>query len=131
MFCIGDSVLPYGQYQIRETKAPAGYQINTEWFYDFTVLEDGVVLDAGVCTDSPVQGGISVQKKDASMGTDFPYGDASFEGIVFEIINASKYPVSVNGSLFMPGDVVMSITTDENGIATTGRDCYKKTYNNL
>lgn len=119
----GDSVLPYGQYRIRETKAPAGYQINREWFYDFTVLEDGVVLDAGVCTDSPVRGGISVQKKDAIMGTDFPYGDASFEGIVFQIINASGYSVNVNGSLFLPGDVVMSITTDENGIATTGKDC--------
>ena len=118
-----DSVLPYGQYRIRETKAPAGYQINREWFYDFTVLEDGVVLDAGVCTDSPVRGGISVQKKDAIMGTDFPYGDASFEGIVFQIINASGYSVNVNGSLFLPGDVVMSITTDENGIATTGKDC--------
>ena len=41
----GDHILPYGYYQIRETMAPRGYQVNTEWVQDFNISEDGVILD--------------------------------------------------------------------------------------
>lgn len=115
-----DRVLPYGSYVIKETKAPTGYQLNSDWSYSFTVSEDGVLLSAGTCEDSIIRGGISVHKTDAGLGTETPYGDASFEGFVFEITNSSAQSVIVNGTTYAPGEAVMRITTNASGLASTG-----------
>ena len=51
-----------------------------------------------------------------------PQGNSSFAGISFEIINRSANPVVVGSTTYAVGDVVMTITTDENGHASTGSD---------
>ena len=119
----GDHILPYGYYQIRETTAPRGYQINTDWVQDFSISEDGVILDMGICPDKAVQGGLAVQKVDAVLGTSTPYGDASFAGCVFEISNASDRTIIVNGASYRPGEAVLRITTDSTGLARTPESC--------
>ena len=43
-------------------------------------------------------------------------------GISFEIVNNSQNPVVVNGSTAAPGQVAMTITTNSNGVATTGEN---------
>ena len=55
------------------------------------------------------------------MGTT-PQGDSSFAGIDFEVVNRSANPVVVGGQTYAVGDVVMTITTDENGHASTGSE---------
>ena len=55
------------------------------------------------------------------MGTT-PQGNSSFAGISFEIINRSANPVVVGGQTYAVGDVVMTLTTDELGHASTGND---------
>ena len=112
-------VLPYGSYRIKESAAPTGYQLNSDWFYDFAISSDGQVVDAGNCADPVIRGGLSINKTDADLGTDTPYGDASFEGFVFSIANASDKAVIVNGTTYQPGAEIMQITTNSSGKAST------------
>ena len=114
-------VLPYGSYRIKESAAPTGYQLNSSWSYDFTISSDGQVVDAGTCADTIIRGGLSVQKTDANLGTNKPYGDASFEGVVFSIANASNHNVIVNGATYKPGEEIMQITTNASGKAATAK----------
>ena len=51
-----------------------------------------------------------------------PQGNSSFANIDFEIVNRSANPVVVNGQTYAVGDVVMTITTDETGHASTGSE---------
>ena len=67
-----------------------------------------------------MRGGISAQKTDSNLGTVTPYGDASFENIVFNVINDSAASVIVESVSYVPGEVVTQITTDSSGFATTG-----------
>ena len=55
------------------------------------------------------------------MGTT-PQGNSSFAGISFEVVNRSTNPVVVGSQTYAVGDVVMTITTDESGRASTGND---------
>ena len=76
-----------------------------------------------------VRGGIDLEKQDSEMGST-PQGNSSFAGIEFEIVNRSANPVVVGGQTYAVGDVVMTITTDESGHASTGSDdlTYRPTY---
>ena len=62
-----------------------------------------------------------MEKQDSVTGST-PQGDADFEGITFEVINNSKNPVIVNGEKYDPGEVVLTLTTDESGRAATADD---------
>ena len=118
-----EQIIPCGSYSLIEIQASPGYELNSEWSSGvFAVTTDGQVIDAGICPETVVRGGLSVQKTDANLGTTTPYGDASFENVVFNVINASANSVVVNGSSYPAGAVVMQITTDASGLATTGNN---------
>ena len=117
--------LPLGTVTVKELTAPEGYRLDTQ-VHTYTV--DGSQLTGDVyeleVTDlaEEVQRGVlTIQKKDSQTGTT-PQGDASLAGISFEIVNQSKNPVVVNGSTAAPGQVAMTITTNSNGVATTGEN---------
>ncbi|WP_315115499.1 SpaA isopeptide-forming pilin-related protein [Clostridium intestinale] len=55
----------YGQYSVKETKAPTGYNINNEE-KSVNVTEDGKVYDLGNIVDSKITGGIEISKTDIS-----------------------------------------------------------------
>ena len=40
-----DDALPYGTYRAIETKAPEGYELNSQWSVTFQVRENGVIID--------------------------------------------------------------------------------------
>ena len=117
--------IPFGTVTVKELSAPEGYRLDTQ-VHTYTV--DGSQLTGDVyelevtdLAEEVQRGGLTIQKLDSQTGTT-PQGDASLGGISFEIVNQSKNPVVVNGSTAAPGQVAMTITTNSNGVATTGEN---------
>ena len=117
--------IPFGTVTVKELSAPEGYRLDTE-VHTYTVdgsqlVGDTYTLEVDDLTEDVMRGGLTIQKLDSQTGTT-PQGDASLEGIVFEIVNNSQNAVVVNGNTAQPGQVVMTITTDASGVATTGEN---------
>ena len=115
--------IPFGTVTVKELSAPTGYRLDTE-VHTYTVdgsqlVGDTYTLEVDDLTENVMRGGLSIQKLDSETGTT-PQGDASLEGIQFEIVNESQNAVVVNGNTAQPGEVVMTITTDTSGVASTG-----------
>ena len=122
----GNRVFPRGTLVIRETKAPDGYNLNTDFVSVQKIKAPG---DASASTfntpkvsEEVKRGGVSVQKLDAQTGSK-PQGGASFEGITFSIINNGDNDVMVDGVSYAKGQAVKTITTDAKGFASTTGDC--------
>ena len=116
----GESSLPYGEYTVREVSTnDSMLQTFTEEI-SVTIDSDGVMLEYEA-ENEVVRGGIDISKEDSEMGST-PQGNSSFAGISFEVVNRSTNPVVVGGQTYAVGDVVMTITTDESGRASTGND---------
>ena len=117
--------IPFGTVTVKELSAPKGYRLDTE-VHTYTVdgsqlVDDTYTLEVDDLTENVMRGGLSIQKLDSETGTT-PQGDASLEGIQFEIVSQSTNPVVVNGITAAPGRVAMTITTDSSGAATTGEN---------
>ena len=117
--------LPLGTVTVKELTAPEGYRLDTE-VHTYTVdgsqfNGDVYELEVDDLTEDVMRGGLSIQKLDSETGAT-PQGDASLEGISFEIVNNSTNPVVVNGNTAAPGQVAMTITTNSSGVATTGEN---------
>lgn len=115
--------LPLGTVTVKELTAPEGYRLDTE-VHTYTVdgsqlVGDTYTLEVDDLTEDVQRGGLTIQKLDSETGTT-PQGDASLEGISFEIVNNSTNPVVVNDNTAAPGQVAMTITTNSAGVATTG-----------
>ena len=137
--------LPYGEYEMTELRADAGIEAgdlfdevisdrggSSEYANRHGYLyvpnsarqimhEDGKVYEFSF-TDPVVRGGIDLYKTDAGTGRRSPQGDASLKGAEFTIRNAGRNPVRVNGDLIPAGEAVMVLTTNEEGIASTGKN---------
>ncbi len=117
--------IPFGTVTVKELTAPEGYRLDTK-VHTYTVdgsqlTGDVYELEVDDLTEDVMRGGLSIQKLDSQTGTT-PQGDASLEGISFEIVNNSTNPVVVNGNTAAPGQVAMTITTNAAGVATTGEN---------
>ena len=116
--------LPYGSYEIYESKESGGYLINSSWKQSFTIRENGKIVDlTGKPCDEPViRGGVKIQKTDADLKKAQAQGDATLEKAVFAITNKSAESVYVDGKLYAKDEVVKTIETDNKGIAQTAKD---------
>ena len=119
----GDHDLPFGTYEVRETKTNQWYRLNEAWTQTFRVTQDGQVFtfdgpDVSP-VDAPIRGDLEVRKRDLETDWDHPQGEAKFEGAQIAVTNRSAGAVKVLGKVYQPGDVVMTLTLDENGHATT------------
>ena len=117
--------IPFGTVTVKELTAPEGYRLDTE-VHTYTVdgsqlTGDVYELEVDDLTEDVMRGGLSIQKLDSQTGTT-PQGDASLEGISFEIVNNSQNAVVANGNTAQPGQVAMTITTNAAGVATTGEN---------
>ena len=117
--------IPFGTVTVKELTAPEGYRLDTQ-VHTYTVdgshlTGDTYTLEVDDLEEDVQRGGLTIQKLDSQTGTT-PQGDASLAGISFEIVNNSQNPVMVNGSTAAPGQVAMTITTNSNGVATTGEN---------
>ena len=116
----GANALPYGDYIVRESATNESMLKSFTEEISVTINQDGQMLEYEA-ENEVVRGGIDLEKQDSQTGST-PQGNASFAGIDFEIINRSANPVVVNGTTYAVGEVVMTITTDESGTASTGND---------
>ena len=122
--------LPLGTYGIHEITAPEGNLLNNT---EYTIVLrkdvenkqkvfriDGKDVDG--IPEFPVMGGLSVQKVDAETTHLKPQGDASLYKAKYDIYNASDAYVTVNGKDYQVGDYIMSIETNNDGLATTANN---------
>ena len=116
----GENALPYGEYTVREVSTNESMLKTFDEEISVTIDSDGEMLEYEA-ENEVVRGGIDLEKQDSEMGAT-PQGNSSFAGIEFEIINRSTNPVVVGGQTYAVGDIVMTITTDESGHASTGSD---------
>lgn len=56
--------LPYGNYRIRETKAPTGYLLNSTWYRDFTISQKDTIVDISntPVADQVIRGSLQLVK---------------------------------------------------------------------
>ena len=122
----GSDVLPIGSYEVREAQPPTGYTANDAWSQNFTISSDGQVVDLTASTyalgNEVIRGGVSLRKVDAELRDALPLGDTTLAGARIEIVNESDHAVRVNGVDYQPGQVVMTLTTDESGNCGTRSD---------
>ena len=119
--------VPLGTVTIQETKAPAGYTLNSEVFLRNIKAEGSGLEHVSVdmtfqIPETALMGGISVQKADADTGLTTPQGKGSFKGAEFKIRNASGATVTVRGKAHADGGDIDALTlvTDDSGYAATG-----------
>ncbi len=139
----GSPALPLGTYTIQETRAPAGYRIEGTFadtsgntvdagaVYYTRLEDDGSASGQAVWlqgdnsytqSETPLRGGVKIQKRDLQSGRTRAEGGATLAGAVFEIVNESDTAVQVDGTLYQPGEVVLTLVTDEDGCAETDAD---------
>ncbi len=111
--------LPYGTYVLRETKAPEGYLLNEQWTKTIVLHEESE--ETVELPDTPIAGGLCLDKIDRELAAADPQGNASLEGAHFQITNESKRPVVISGVAYAPGEAITGIdlVTDAHGHATT------------
>lgn len=118
--------LPCGDYKMVETKAPDGYLLSGVLEQNFSIRDNGVIVDLTAAEngikDQVIHGGVKVQKRDYETGDNHPLGGATLQGAEYDIINKSKNPVIVNGKSYANGKVVMTLTSDKDGFVSTAAD---------
>ena len=93
--------LKWGAYTVRETKAPVGYNLNSDPLV-FHVYQPGVTVNsnrAAVTPDKVQRFGFEINKHDADTNEYVSEGDATLAGATYDIYNVSKASVYYNGKL--------------------------------
>ena len=135
----GKAVLPLGTLTVEETKAPNGYLLEGAYMqagdkseqikglYVTQITEDGdlAVLSGSnqfSVSDKVIRGGVKIQKRDLETGDTKPQGSATLKDTVFDIISLNDNSVLVEGKLYKKNEVVKTIRTDIEGVASTSAD---------
>ena len=134
-----DAELGLGTLTVEETKAPNGYLLEGAYMqagdkseqikglYVTQITEDGdlAVLSGSnqfSVSDKVIRGGVKIQKRDLETGDTKPQGSATLKDTVFDIISLNDNSVLVEGKLYKKNEVVKTIRTDIEGIASTSSD---------
>ena len=115
--------LPCGyRYFVRELTAPAGYQLNKAWKYEFS-FEDHPEQEAqemtAECMEERLRASLRLQKVDMETAEALPQGDASLEGAKYGLFARRDivHPDGKSGVIYRAGDQVTVLTTDGSGRA--------------
>lgn len=122
----GKICYPLGTYLIQEVKAPEGYLVNDE-ILEVEISEDGTdnlhvktYNESIKGDDTIIRGGVKLAKIDNDLDEAYAQGDATLKGAEFTIYNQSAETVMVGGKEIGKGDAALVITTNADGIATSG-----------
>ena len=119
-------LLPFGSYEIIEKTPPTGYLNTGVIKQSFTIRENGKIesykTSEKAIKNYVIRGGVRVEKWDNEIDEHRPQGGATLESAVFELVNRSIDDVLVLGEWYAPGEVVFTMTTDEDGVAMTAKD---------
>ena len=135
----GTICLPLGTITVEEKTAPNGYLLEGAYMqaagsseqikgvYVAQITEDGelAVLSGSnqySVSDKVIRGGVKIQKRDLETKDTKPQGGATLKDTAFEIISLNDNPVLVDGKLYNKNEVVKTIHTGVDGIATTATD---------
>ena len=135
----GKNVLPLGTLTVEETKAPNGYLLEGAYMqangseeqikgmYLTQIIEDGdiAVLSGSNqyhVSDKVIRGGVKIQKRDLETSDTKGQGSATLKDAEFEIISLNDNAVLVEGKLYSKNEVVKTILTDIEGVASTSAD---------
>ncbi len=121
-----NNALPYGRYKIEETNPPKGYLNGTTSPIEFDITENGKIVDLTAEETSfynqVIRGGIRIQKRDLETKKPEAQGGATLENAEFSITTLSENPVVVDGKTYTKGQSVITIKTDQNGLASTEKN---------
>ena len=119
-------LLPYGKYRIDESKTPEGYLLTGAVPREFEIIENGKIVDLtseeSSVNNQIIRGGVKIQKRDLETKDAKPQGGATLENTEFTITSLSENPVLVDGKLYGKDEVVKTIHTGVDGIASTASD---------
>ncbi|WP_102834155.1 SrtB-anchored collagen-binding adhesin [Clostridioides difficile] len=135
----GKNVLPLGTLTVEETKSPSGYLLagaymqadgseeQIKGMYLTQITEDGdlAVLSGSNqyhVSDKVIRGGVKIQKRDLETKDTKAQGGATLKDTDFEIISLNENAVLVEGKLYKKNEVLKTIHTDIEGIASTSAD---------
>ena len=139
-------VLKLGNYRIEEVAAPEGYiknknyvtvAVDTDTFYEIDPETNEAIITV-TYTNEPTVGKLTVRKRGEVLDTfkgglfassdkkEFVYVEAGLQGATFKVyanedIYTADMQLDVNGvrtKYYSKGDLVATITTDKNGVAT-------------
>ena len=118
--------LPYGRYRLDEIQTPNGYLITGAVPREFEIKENGKIVDltdteSSICNQI-IRGGVKIQKRDLETKDTKPQGGATLENTEFTITSLNENPVLVDGKLYGRDEVVKTIRTGVDGIASTASD---------
>ena len=131
--------LPLGTITVEEKAAPNGYLLDGAYMqangssekitgvYVAQITESGELAALSghnqySVSDEVIRGGVKIQKRDLETKETKPQGGATFKDTEFTITTLNGNPVLVDGKLYTKGQVVKTIKTDKNGVATTAAD---------
>ncbi len=135
----GAICLPLGTITVEEKSAPNGYLLDGAYLhvngtseqvtgvYVAQVTENGerAILNGGnqyFVSDKVTRGGVKIQKRDLETKDTKPQGNAALKNVAFTITSLNENPVLVDGKLYQKNEVVKTILTGIDGIATTAAD---------
>ena len=135
----GTNCLPLGTITVSESKAPTGYLLEGAYLqangsteqitgvYVAQITENGnlAVLSGSnqySVSDKVIRGGVKIQKRDLETKDTKPQGGATLKDTAFTITSLNDKPVLVDGKLYNKNEVVKTIHTDIDGIASTASD---------
>ena len=140
-FYLQDGVpcLPLGTLTVSESKSPTGYLLEGAYMqaggseeqikgmYLAQITEDGelAVLTGSnqySVSDKVIRGGVKIQKRDLETKDTKPQGGATLKDTEFTITSLNENAVLVDGKLYNKGEVVKTILTGIDGIASTAAD---------
>ena len=112
--------LPCGSYELKETRAPEGYIIDSDWSWAFRCSPGDpdrtvfTVPEGSEPVNDPLPQKLKIRKWDKGRKEGVS-GEVSprqaLEGIRFEVVNISQNPVVFEGSEIAPGEIVAVVST--------------------